>query len=287
MPNALLYNPEKVFRQTKAKMPSLFCRTTGFLRIMPDFFLVGVQKGGTTSLFDALYQHPQIIANKTKEMFYYGNSINYKSGKNYYKQFFATEYHKKSVEKKLGKPCFAIDASTDSFDSKEAPARIFADNKNARIVVFLRDPVERAFSQYKFSVKLGFETADFEKALELENQRIAEQVGKEHNYAFQRLGYRSRGMYAEYLENWYKVFDKKNIFVESSEAFFKDPQAVYDQLIDFLGLEKKEKVDFKKLNEGSLEKMSPATRTMLSEFYKPHNKKLFEIIGTSYDWFNP
>lgn len=283
MSRELLYNAETVFAESKDHLPSAFCRLTPFLRIMPDFFLVGVQKGGTTSLFEALYQHPQIIPNKTKEMFYYGNSNNFKKGKSFYKQFFATEVHKNSCEKRVEKPCHAIDASTDSFDSKEAPQRIFADNSNAKIVIILRDPVERAYSQYKFSVKLGYEQASFEKALDLEEERIASGEAA-HNYAFQRLGYKSRGIYCNYIKNWQNIFDSKNIFIASSEEFFKEPRIMYNKLTDFLGLENNKNAELKKLNQGSSEKMNPETQKMLSDFYKPHNEKLFKILNKRYDW---
>jgi hypothetical protein len=265
------------------------CRATSFLRITPDFFIGGSQKGGTTSLYAALIQHPQIIPGKFKEVFYYGNSDNYKNGLSHYKQFFATSFHKKNKENKSGKRALTVDASTNTFESIEAPKRIWKDNPNAKIIFILRNPAERAYSHYKMSFKRKWDLTSFEKALELEEARIEE--GKKqsvnysgHNYAFQRLGYKSRGRYVTYLKNWYKEFPKENILVLNSESFFSDPQKAYNSICEFLKIETGIKVNFDKLNEGSGEKMEESTRIELINYFKPYNEELFTLLNTRYDW---
>ena len=79
----LLYNPEKVYRLQMDYTPPLICKLSSFLRTEPNFFIGGVQKGGTTSLYYSLIQHPQIIAAKTKETFYYGTAPHYQKGLSY------------------------------------------------------------------------------------------------------------------------------------------------------------------------------------------------------------
>lgn len=285
--NDLLYDAKKVFKSEVGLIKkSLICRITSFARVMPDFFVGGVQKGGTTSLFYALSQHPQVIRPKIKEMFYYGTTPNYEKGLGYYKQFFATSFYKKSRESKIGKPAFCMEASTNTFDNKEAAQRILKDNPKAKIIFIFRNPVERAYSQYKMSVKLGWEFADFEKAIELEQKRIDEGkiMNPKHNYAYQRLGYKSRGIYVNQLKHWLNEFPKENIFVTSSEAFFANPQQVYNSICQFLGIEEDVKVKFDKLNEGSSEKMNPEIKSKLNEFYKPYNEELFKLINQKFDW---
>lgn len=268
---------------------SLFCRLTGFARIMPDFFIGGVQKGGTTSLYADLAKHPQIIPAKFKEIFYYGNSENYKKGSIFYQQFFGLTISKKLRELKTGKTCLTLDASTDTFESLEAPKRILKDNPKAKIIFILRNPVNRAFSHYKMSKKNDWDLTDFEKALELEEARIEE--GKMqapeysgHNYAFQRLGYKSRGIYVRYLKNWIDNFPKENILVISSEDFFKSYDTTFRAVCDFLGIDNSVKISPEKLNESASGKMNHETRKMLMDFYKPHNEELFKLIGKRFDW---
>jgi hypothetical protein len=286
----LLYDTKELYRSDLDFLDlSLVCRATSFLRITPDFFIGGVQKGGTTSLYAALVQHPQIIPGKFKEVFYYGNSDNYNKGLGHYKQFFATSFHKKNKESKLGKPALAVDASTNTFEGKEAPQRILKDNPDAKIIFILRNPTERAYSHYKMSFGRKWDLATFEKALELEEARIEE--GKKrsvefsgHNYAYQRLGYKSRGVYINYLKNWYNEFPKENILVVSSESFFANPGYVFGMICDFLKIDNTVRVKFDKLNEGSEEKMNEKTRESLDNYFKPYNEELFTLLNTRYDW---
>ena len=285
----LLYNAKEVYKADVDFLnPSTLARITSFLRITPDFFLGGVQKGGTTSLYAALCQHPQIIPAKFKEVFYYGNSSNYKNGLSYYKQFFATSRYKKSLEGKIGKHALTLDASTNTFDSKEAPGRILKDNPDAKIIFILRNPGDRAFSHYKMGVQREWELADFEKALELEEKRIEDGKtnslsDKNHNYAYYRLGYKSRGIYVEYLKNWMSIFPNKNILVISSEEFLKNEEQTYKTVCEFLKIDVI-KIKSEKLNEGPSGKMKTETKKMLNDFYKPYNEELFKLLNKKFDW---
>lgn len=286
--NALMYNPEKIYNGNIEVMPSLFSRLTPFMRCMPDFFIGGAQKGGTTSLYYSIIQHPQIIPSKNKEIFYYGTTPNYEKGIMYYRHFFASTIYKKYREFKTGKHALCLDASTNTLDSAEAPKRILKDNPNAKVVFILRNPSERAYSHYKMAVKRGWDFADFEKALELEEQRIAD--GKthplshpKHNYAYQRLGYKSRSIYVKHLKNWFADFPNKNLMVISSEAFFKTPDELFQSVCSFLEIDDAP-VKFEKLNEGNSEKMKPETRQQLDAFFKPYNEALFQLLNKQFDW---
>ncbi len=287
--NSLLYDAEKVYSRTIDFTPSTFCKLTASLRCMPDFFIGGVQKGGTTSLYYSIIQHPQIIAAKNKEIFYYGTTTNYLKGLNYYKPFFATKVYQYFKQIKLQKPTFCIEGSTNTIDSKEAPSRILKDNPNAKIVFIFRNPVERAFSHYKMSVKRGWELAGFEEALALEEQRIEDGhshpiCDPNHNYAYQRLGYLSRGVYVNHLKRWYAEFPKENILVTESETFFKNPQQTFNEICDFLKIERCNTINFQKLNEGESKKMNDSVVKKLSEYYKPFNEELFELLGKRFNW---
>ncbi len=287
--NDLLYNAEKLYSYEYDFKPTLITRLTSSFRILPDFFIGGVQKGGTTSLYYALTHHPQIIQAKNKETYYYGTTPNYEKGLHHYRSFFATDFLKKRRESATGKTVLTLDASTNTIDSKEAALRILKDNPKAKIIFILRNPAERAYSHYKMSVKMGWELTDFEKALELEDRRIED--GKKnvlsdskHNFAYQRLGYRSRGIYVNHLEHWFKDFPNENILVTSSENFFNDPSKVFNSICAFLGIEKDVNVHFGKMNEGSFEKINPKAHENLTAFYKPHNEALFKLLDQKFDW---
>jgi hypothetical protein len=285
----LLYNPEKVYKRTTDYTPPLISKLTAFMRIMPDFFIGGIQKGGTTSLYYSLIQHAQIIPGKTKEMFYYGVTPNYQKGTLYYKQHFGTGLYKTFTQLRTGKKMFTVDASTNTFDSKEAPSRILQDKPNAKIIFIFRDPVERAYSHYKMARRMGWESADFETALKLEESRIIDGTKHPlsdplHNYAYQRLGYRSRGMYAVHLKRWLDEFPNDQIMIINSESFFNDPENILASICKFIGVDEAKNIDFKKMNEGSSDAMLPETRQMLKDFFKPHNEAFFSMINERFNW---
>jgi hypothetical protein len=284
----LLYDPEKVYSKIDYST-SILARLTSFARMAPDIFIGGVQKGGTTSLYYALSQHPQIIRAKRKEVFYYNITTNYKKGPLWYRQFYGTRLYKKIHERRIGKTSHTIDATTHTLDSKEAPSRILKDVPGAKMIFILRDPVERAYSHYKMAVKKKFEQADFEKALQLEEARIGDGLvhplrDPDHNYAYQRLAYRAKGIYAPHVNYWFSNFPKQNIHIVNAERFYKDPLFEFNALCRFLEIEEEKKIDFKRMNVGLEGKMNNATREQLKEFYKPHNEDLYKLLGTRYDW---
>jgi hypothetical protein len=285
----LLYNPVKVYKRTIGYTAPLFSRLTAPLRIMPDLFIGGIQKGGTTSLYYALIQHPQIIPGKTKETFYYGTTPFYEKGRLFYKQYFGTNLYKLFKQISTGKRMLTLDASTNTFDSKEAPSRILKDSPDAKIIFIFRDPVDRAYSHYKMACRMGWELADFDTALKLEEKRIEDGTkhplsDPEHNYAYQRLGYRSRGLYAGHMKRWFNEFPKENIMIINSESFFSDPVRTFETICKFIGVEVTQEIDFEKMNEGTSETMSSETRHMLKEFYKPHNEAFFSLINERFSW---
>ena len=256
---------------------------------MPDFFIGGIQKGGTTSLYHAITQHPQVIPGKNKEVFYYGTTPVYQKGLNYYKSFFASVFYKKLAELKSGKPMLCVDASTNTFDSKEAPARILRDNPRAKMIFILRNPTERAYSHYKMAKKRGWDLADFETALSMEEQRIEEGSthrlsNKQHNYAYQRLGYKARGVYVDHLKHWLTDFPNEQLLITSSELFFADPANVFNTLCKFLEIDTNVNVKFEKMNEGTNEKMDPKIKLYLDDYFKPHNEALFQLLNRRFDW---
>ena len=123
-----------------------------------------------------------------------------------------------------------------------AAERIARDLPGVRLLVLLRDPVERAYSAHAHEVAHGFETESFERALELEHARLAGEAERivadpaYFSYSHQHHSYRARGQYADQLERLDGTFGRERMHVVDSGDFFADPGAVYDGVLDFLGL---------------------------------------------------
>lgn len=272
------YIPALVFRQAPDPPVSVFRRLTGITGDFPDVFIAGAQKSGTTSLFAALASHPDFRRKGIKEPFYYGNNDRYSRGSAYY----LNNYPRKRAGK------FSVDATTNYLDHPSAPGRIKQDNPRAKVIIILRDPVFRAFSHYKMQKKIGSELLTFREALEQENQRIEEgkQFSLEHNYCYQRLGYRVRGEYSRMLPFWLKEFNASQLYVVQAEEFYAEPAKIYRTVTDFLGLKTHNKPDLTIRNAGEKGEMDSELFDLLCKHFRTYNAELRSLLRTkfTYEW---
>jgi hypothetical protein len=172
-----------------------------------------------------------------------------------------------------------------------APGRIARDLPGVKLLVLLRDPVERAYSGHAHEVAHGFETEPFERALELEpvrldgeEERIIAEPGYV-SYSHQHHSYRARGQYAEQLERLEALFGRERIHIIDSGDFFTDPERVYDAVLAFLGLPKRGYPVFKRRNARRRPAPMPsAVRAALEEHYRPHDERLASWLGYEPSW---
>ena len=127
---------------------------------LPNFLGLGVQKGGTTTLQRMLEQHPSVFLSPRKELHYF--SLHYAQGQSWYEHQFCD-----ADEVQL-----CGDITPYYLFHPHAPARVQALLPHARLIVLLRDPVERALSQYFHAKRLGIELLDIELAFEYEKKRL-------------------------------------------------------------------------------------------------------------------
>lgn len=188
----------------------------------PDFFLVGAAKAGTSSLFRYLKQHPRIFIPEVKEPNYFSDDPQVQSYNN------LEDYLALYQECPPGS--LAGDASTAYLYSPNAAARIKKFQPSAKILVILRNPIDRAYSRYWYNRRDFTEPLSFDAALDAEPRRIAEQW----NYRFH---YTAEGKYFEQLQRYYYVFPKDNIEVFLFDDLIDDPLTICRQIFSFLRLQ--------------------------------------------------
>lgn len=197
---------------------------------LPDFLGLGVQKGGTTSLQRLLEQHPGAVLPPSKELHFF--SLHYAQGEGWYRQQFAAA----QPQQRCGEitPYYLF--------HPQAPARVQALLPQARLIVLLRDPVDRALSQVFHSRRLGLEPLALEAALAAEPERLrgAEAVlaavdGRHRSH--QEHSYLSRSRYEMQLPLWQQCFPAHQLLVLRSEDLFEQPQCIWRQVLAFLELE--------------------------------------------------
>lgn len=206
---------------------------------LPQFIGVGVQKGGTTSLHTILSQHPDIYLPQRKELQYF--SLNYAKGIEWYRDQFKC--------KKEDQLCGEI--SPYYIFHPCAILRISEVMPDVKIIILLRDPVDRALSQYFHSRRLGLENLPLQKALCMEIERLSgadERLLDDHEFhkSHQEHSYLSRSKYSLQLQQVFEYFSKEQVFLRKSEDLFENPTLLCDELFDFLNVKKSQKIHFKK-----------------------------------------
>jgi hypothetical protein len=169
------------------------------------------------------------------------------------------------------------------------PDRVVASIPDVKLIVVLRDPVQRAYSHYHHAVRNGWDPLTFEEAIAAEPERLAGEVPKliDPNYAsfaYQNLSYVKRGEYVDQLLAWRRRFDQERLLVLRSEDLFTDPRAVLNETLAFLGLDAIELASYPHHNLGGYTDLAPATRERLEDHYRPFNRRLYDLLGRDFGW---
>ena len=157
---------------------------------------------------------------------------------------------------------------------------------DARLLVLLRDPVQRAYSHFQHNRRRGLETLGFSDALAAEPERLLEGNWDERRSSVQVYSYRARGRYAEQLRRWYELFDPSQIHVLQSESLFADPVAVTDHVLGWLGAATPgHGLEAEPANVGAYPTaIDEEAAAELSAYFDPLNEELFDLIGKRFDW---
>ncbi len=186
------------------------------------FFCVGAQKAGTTTLHDTLARHAEIFLPARKETHFFARDARYERGIDYYHSEYFSEWQP-------GQMAGEVDPEYIYFP--EAAPRIHSYSPRARIIVMLRNPVERAYSHYLMSVRRGFEKQTFEEALARESSRLAE--GE-----FERIhfSYADRGFYALQIRRFLDLFPAEQLAFVVMDELLAQPDIVLSRVCRFLGV---------------------------------------------------
>lgn len=297
--NKFTQKTRKYFRRKNEKHTSLhsffiscyriYCSLTGFLHVLPDFYILGAEKCGTSSLYQYLIDHPCVEPCISKEPRYFSNYFD--RGVNWYKIGFPFKFHK-FIKKYIFKKAFMTGEATVRYlDHPHTPRRIKKLTPNAKFIILLRDPVDRAYSQYSYSVYGKHETLPFEDAIKKEKERITpeyEKIKKDENFSSDNyfyFSYLERGIYVDKLKHWMKIFPKEQFLILHSKDLFENTSDVFKQVLDFLGLPEWYPPKYK--IRGIVNKMPPmqsSTRQELVEFFRPHNERLYKFLDINFHW---
>ncbi|CAL9532422.1 hypothetical protein SUDANB121_04086 [Nocardiopsis dassonvillei] len=208
-------------------------------RTLPDFLICGAQRSGTTSLFKSLCANPAATGPVLRKGVHFFDT-GYLRGTSWYRSHFPLRTR---LRARRGRDRVRVFESSPYYLFHPLAAeRIARDLPEVRVVVILRDPVERAYSAHAHETARGFETEPFARAVELEEARLA---GEEErliadpeytSHSHQHHGYVARGRYADQLERMEKHLGRDRMYVADHAELFDGTTRELRRIEGFLGL---------------------------------------------------
>ncbi len=205
-------------------------------RELPGYFIVGAKRAGTTSLDEYINAHPLVLRGLVEKGCRYYD-VNYWRGPDWFRQQLLPVSEVDRLERKLGQRPIVGESSPYYAFHPQAAGRIAADVPDARLIFLLRDPVERAWSHYRYEVARGFEPLDYADAFRAEDARLAEPDDHIRADNHRHFSYAARSRYAEQLVRLRAHFAPEQVLVIESERLFAEPHATMATVFDHLALD--------------------------------------------------
>ena len=282
----LIVGHKRLYNSTR-HLFRLYCNFIGPFHSLPDYLIIGAAKAGTTSLYEYMIRHQSVLPAHTKQLHYFDQYFN--RGINWYKSMLPSKAHKNKIKKNT-KYSITGEATPLYLYHPLAPKRVFELVPNVKLIVLLRNPVDRAYSRHQMETNHNNEDLTFEEAIEKEPERLEgefekmEKDGDYFSYHYNAHSYITSGIYADQLERWFKYFPREQFLILRSEDFYNDPKQSLSQVFEFLGIPNIKQETFEVYKKGKYSKMNPETRKNLVEFFKPHNERLYKLLGTNFHW---
>lgn len=245
----------------------------------PDFAIVGTQRGGTTSLHAYLGAHPQIRLPATKELHY------------------LTDRHHRGREWYLGQFPSPLSAGHRTGEATPyalfhplAPARLRSAAPDAKLIVLLRNPVDRAYSHFLMERQRGDEPLDFAAALAAEPARLDGEEARmlanptSVSWPHKHASYLARGDYAPQLARWFAAFPRQQFLILRSEDLYTQPAETFARVTDFLGLDRSSAASFPIYNRTEGPPLDPTLRRQLIDHFASRNAELATLLGWDPNW---
>lgn len=252
-------------------------------RRIPDFLIIGSGKCGTSSLYQYICQHPQVLPAITKEIGYFDVNRRYRNGINWYLSHFP---------QMMEPDHFLTGEATPSYLYRyQVAERIYQVFPQIKLIVILRNPVERAISAYYHAVKDQGELRSLENAINDEIKILEEFENPLEIMATKyKFDHRSEpryivwGLYYYFLKHWLKLFPKKQFLILHSYDLFDNPESSTNKVFSFLGLPNYFLEKYVKYTAGNYQAINLQLHQQLSSYFAVHNQKLESYLDIKFNW---
>jgi len=244
----------------------------------PEFLIIGTERGGTTSLHTYLMENRRVARALRKEIHYFDQ--NYNKGWTWYLSHFPIR--KNDV--------LSGEASPHYYFFPEAAERVAENLPNGKLIILLRNPIDRAYSHYQHEVANGYEKLSFKDAMSREFD-MSDGTWRPRNlrstgmFQYVHFSYLSKGLYVTHLKPWLAKIPRERFLFLKSEDFFRNPGEVLSRTLNFLGLPPADQSSFRTYNEGEYQSLDAKLRSELLDFYAPYNDELSSLLSMDLrDW---
>lgn len=256
-------------------------------RRLPQCIIIGARKAGTRALLVYLNLHPDIIT--------HGEELHFFDEDDFYNQ--SLEAYRRKMPFSF-KNQITIEKTPSYFTTPEVPERVYRMNSTIKLLLILRDPVERAISDY---TQVALSKLKKHKHVDTFEEKVLEKDGS-INRSYKGI---SRSVYHRHMARWLEFFKLSQIHIVDGENLVADPYSEIYQVEEFLGIEHKIKEDYFYFNKSKgfycvhtevLQKclseskgrehpeIDPKVLKKLRGFFRPKNQKLFKMINREFDW---
>jgi hypothetical protein len=261
-------------------------KLTSRWRLRPSFIILGAQRAGTTTLYRVLSEHPAVVRPTVSKGIGYFD-LRYARGPRWYAGHFPLT---RMARRQHGPGAAAFESSGYYLFHPLAAERIARDLPDVRVVVMVREPVERAYSAHKHELQRGFETEEFEQAVALEEERTAgeaERIVADPSYVsfhHRHHSYLARSRYSEQIDRYIDALGPDRVYIVDADVFFADPAAEFERLRSWLGLPEWAPSKVEQWNAQPRTPMTPELRERLDRYFEPYDARLAEQMGRAPSW---
>lgn len=247
-------------------------------RSLPDFLIIGAQKGGTTSLYRYLCAHPQVAPAAKKEIRFF--DLNFRRGADWYRAHFPPRWRMRLDRLAQRRRIVTGEATPTYLFVQKAAERVHGLIPDVRLIALLRDPVARAYSHYHHVVRKGLESRSFADAVE------AEIEGIDRGDRRAKHPYVARGLYLPQLERWWTRFPAEQLRIVAAEDLYSEADRVVREVCEFLAIRPPPPRGGERRahNRHEYERADADTWERLTEYYRRANLALFERLGREFPW---
>lgn len=233
------------------------------------FLGCGAQKSGTSALDNYLRQHPEICLPAKKEIHYFDNEYNFR-----YHNVNYAKYH--SFFKMTQAHTIAGEVTPAYMYWDSAMKRIWEYNPEIKILILLRNPIQRAYSHWNMNRVKGAEQLSFLDAVSPRNERLRSKLPFQNK----KFAYLDRGHYTSQIRRIFRFFPREQVLIKRSSSLSHDPVGTLAEIFGFLGVEVISVKEEEPIHEGVYDRpMAEDEREFLVKYYRNEIKELENLLG--------